>query len=113
MKKLFPILSTLLLLILALNTGSVNASISELKWVAPTDRGGDDFYGVSIIGYQSGSTGTLIVYVWNHIVTVMNVSAVKLWFDWNENFTSTDVSESNVHQIDPGSTHAFIVNFSA
>lgn len=111
MKKCNLMLSILLTLILISSFGSAGASISSWNWIAPLDKSGDDFYQAYIIGYQSGSTATLVVNVWNHMSVVMNVSAVKVWFDWGENFTSADVSETNVHPIDPGTAHVFTVTF--
>ena len=112
MKKCNVMLSVLLALILVTSVGSANASISSWNWIAPLVKGDyDSFYGTTITGYQSGTAATLVVNVWNHMGIVMNVSAVKVWFDWGENFTSTDVSETNIHSIDPGTAHVFTVTF--
>ncbi len=111
MRKCNMLLSVFLALVLVASVGYADASIGSWNWIAPLVNEYDSFYGTTITGYQSGSVATLIVNVGNHMGVVMNVSAIKVWFDWGENFTSAEVSETDIHQIDPGAAHVFKLTF--
>jgi hypothetical protein len=69
----------------------VQAYISTYSWIAPVFRGYDEFYGTSVAAYRTGSTAQLMVSVINNWYGYGNitVTAVKVWMDWNVNYTST------------------------
>jgi hypothetical protein len=91
---------------------SVQASISAYNWIGPTYRGHDDFYGTTVVAYRTGSEATLVVSVsadW--FGYPVNVSAVKVGFDWGVNYSSTECSEASPFQIQDGELQVFTVAF--
>jgi hypothetical protein len=107
-----PFVSVLLVLALLSSFGSAHASIGGHNWIAPLVKNNSDaFLGYVEAGYVAGSTATLVVNVQNGLAFDMNVSAVKVWFDWGQNYSSTDVNLTKIYSIDPGLSHVFTVVF--
>jgi hypothetical protein len=115
MKRKLAFLTALLTstLILAAMTGSLGADIESRSWLGTTYTGIDAFYGVgyTIYAYETGSNATLIVSVKNHLNKPMNVSAIKVGFDWGINYSSTQASEDDPFVMDPGEIRSFTVSF--
>jgi len=115
MKKKHAILfGFLLATLISMSTlGSVQASISGHNWIKPTYRGTDNFYGTSVVAYETGSEATLVVSVLNNLGggALANVSAVKVGFDWGINYTSTECSEDSPVQIQNLKSRVFTVTF--
>jgi|YelNatPaOPRAMG01_1025707.scaffolds.fasta_scaffold67219_1 tetratricopeptide (TPR) repeat protein len=70
----------------------VQASIPTYSWISPFYRGYDPFYQTSVTAYKSGSTAQLLVNIYNDWYGYSNITvvAVKVWFDWNVNYTSKE-----------------------
>jgi hypothetical protein len=107
-----------LILAMSLYTSSISpakAQINAWTWLPPyVIRGYDDlFYNDYIAGYEAGSTATLNVPVYNNWMSpyTMNVSAVKIGFDWNINYSSSEPSVSNPVQLLYDETHDFKISF--
>jgi len=113
-KKLAVLFSLVLATLISMSTlGSVQASIPSYNWIGPTYRGLDDFYGITVVAYETGSEATLVVSVYNDWWpgVPVNVSAVKVGFDWGINYSSTECSEANPVQIDWHESRVFTIAF--
>lgn len=93
MKK---ILVFALVILLALGLASTitvniaNANIESATWFESFYIWGTDtYYGEAVYGYKENTQATLLVATKNHLTTVMNVSAIIVGFDWNQNYTNT------------------------
>ncbi len=108
-----------LILAALLSTSAISpaqAYIEEWTWLPPfVIRGYDSmFYYEYIVGYEVGSTASLNVLVENDLWpydVIMNVSAVKIGFDWNINYSSNEASVTNPVQLSPWETHTFKISF--
>jgi hypothetical protein len=95
----------------ALSMPAANASISNYNWIGTLTRNNyDQFYGTSITAYEEGTYANLVVNVNNNGVQI-NVSAVKVGFDWGINYTSSECSINNPFVIPFGQSHVFTLNF--
>jgi len=89
-----------------------HASITGHNWVGAVLREQtDSFLGYVSAGYETGSSAKLVVNVYNHLPKQMNISAVKVWFDWGINYTSTEADITNVYAMPTGTSHLFTVTF--
>jgi hypothetical protein len=89
-----------------------NASILGHNWIGAVIRQqNDSFLGYVSAGYEVGSSARLVVNVYNHLSEQMNISAVKVWFDWGINYTSTEVDITNVYAMPTGTSHLFTLIF--
>lgn len=99
--------------------GTAQASIQTFTWLPPyVIRGSETmFYQTYIVGYKTGETASLQVLVDTYLgypyygYRPTNVSAVKIWFDWDINYTSTEASIDNPIQIPAYQTRIFTINF--
>lgn len=111
MRKISVTIVSLLMVtsLLTLAMTSVQADISTYSWIAPLYREHDPFYGTSVTAYKTGSTAQLLVGVNNDRGGYPNitVTAVKVWFDWNVNYTSNETPY--VMELDE--YHNFMINF--
>ena len=97
MKKILVFASIMLALGLAstLTVNIANAGIESTSWLGSFYTWGTDSYYKEafdkdkVYGYKEGSTATLLVEVKNNVVTLMNVSAIIVGFDWGVNYTTT------------------------
>jgi len=109
-KTVATIISLLIVTLLStLATAPVKAYISNLYWIEPFYRDYDPFYGTWVVGYKTGSTAELIVTTYNDWwgYPSINVTAVKVLFDWNINYTSTECP----YNMSYGEYHNFLINF--
>ena len=109
-KKVVAVLSLLLISSFStLITVPVQAYIDRYSWIAPFYRGYDPFYGDYITAYKTGSTAQLLVSVYNDQSGYPNitVTAVKVWFDWNVNYTSAETP----YVMPLYEYHNFMINF--
>lgn len=91
---------------------SAQAYTSAWDWLGQVHSYDPYFGSYSITVFPEGSTATLTVTVYNPSATVpLNVSAVKAWLDWNDNFSSTECSEDSPLVIQPHTSHTFTVTF--
>jgi len=75
-------------------------TVSSPLWLSPAFKGTDAFYGgPAVVAYKTGSTANLALTVDHNDVPRANISAVKVWFDWGVNYTSTDVSVTSPIQL--------------
>jgi hypothetical protein len=91
--------------------GPAQAYIESYNWIGATYEGSDSFYGRYVVAYKEGLKATLVVSVRNHFSYKINVSAVKVGFDWNINYSSTECNESAPLVIEPHQSHAFTIEF--
>lgn len=100
-------------LIAASSIGSVKASISSWGWDRPQIS--DPIHG-TVYAFKENSTATLYVSVSWFSSNPLNVSAVKVGFDWKENFSSTEASKTNPLVIPPSAWttqyYTFTINVS-
>lgn len=102
------------ILVCVLNMPTSKASISNYNWIGTMVRNGyDDFYGASVTGYEEGTTANLVVGVSNDygFASQINVSAVKVGFDWGINYSSSECSIDNPFVIPSRGFHIFNLNF--
>ncbi len=116
MKRLakISILLCTICLIAATAAPAANASITNSNWIgALVNDQYDSFYGTSITAYEEGTTATLVVNVQNNYFTgdPINVSAIKVNFDWGQNYTSTEVNLTNTYLLQYGTSHLFTLTF--
>jgi hypothetical protein len=119
-KKIFlTYLLSILVLMIAMNMATVNASISTHNWIGPTYKGSDSFLGTTVTAYKTGSTAKLVVNAYSDYYVgypyygykPVNVSAVKVCPDWNINYTSTEATLDSPTVIQPYQYHIFTINF--
>jgi len=69
------------------------ASISTVKWLEPNFSGTDGFYGgPAVTAYAEGSAVKLAIIVTNAPYSWINVSWVRIWFDWDLTYNSTEAT---------------------
>ncbi len=91
---------------------AANASITGHNWIgALVNDSYDSFYGTSITGYEEGTTATLVVNVQNNYGDPINLSAVKVSFDWGQNYTSTETNLTDPYVLQNGASHLFTITF--
>lgn len=63
--------------------------------------------------FPEGTNATLTVTVYNNYgwANSLNISAVKIYMDWNTNYTSTECSETNPVVISYGTSRTFLISF--
>jgi hypothetical protein len=107
------LLATMMMGFALLSTANfAHASILGHNWVGALIKDqSDDFLGYVSAGYETGSSARLIVNVNNHLSNQMNISAVKVWFDWGINYTSTEANITNIYAMPTGTSHLFTVTF--
>jgi len=100
-------------LVAALNTPVGRASINNYNWISTLVRNqSDDFYGSLVTAYEENTSAFLVVSVSNdYYVGQLNVSAVKVGFDWGVNYTSSECSPDNPFGIASSQSHVFLINF--
>lgn len=111
MKKIFAIIISLLVLTLSLTlaTTPVQAYIDTYHWIMPFYKGYDPFYGDYVTAYKTGSTAQLLVRVYNNWggYPSITITDVKVLFDWNVNYTTTECPYVMLY----GEYHNFIIDF--
>ena len=110
MRKVLVVTAVLLAVALISNgiVTPTQAYIESYYWITPFYRGYDDFYGRSIVAYKTGSMAQLMIGVYNNWwYPNITITAVKVWFDWNENYTSTEVP----YVLQYYEYHHFMINF--
>lgn len=108
------LLATMMMGFALLSTANfAHASITGHNWFGAVIKDQtDSFLGYVSAGYRAGSSARLVVNVNNHLTNrQMNISAVKVWFDWGINYTSTEANITNVYVIPTGTSHLFTVTF--
>ena len=115
MKRKLAILCILLISTLTLTATfeAAHAYIEEIYWVKPIYRGYSNLYGESIVAYEEGATVQLRVTVRNYYGYTIDIYAVKIWFDWDTNYTSTECSTVDPYSLNPGEIHVFTITFTA
>jgi len=92
MKKILVFASVVLALglVSTITVNLANAEIESASWLGSFySWGTDNYYDKSVYGYLENSQAMLLVEVKNHLATLMNVSAIIVGFDWNQNYTTT------------------------
>lgn len=114
MKKWFLLVTTIVILLSFYACNPVNAYVSYVNFIGPLYKGYDAFYGGDyIVAYEVGSDAALAVAVYNeHYDYPVNISAVKVRFDWGIDYTSTEATEDSPIQIEPYQTRVFTITFS-
>jgi hypothetical protein len=114
MKKSYVILSAFALLIISAAVLPAYGNIESVNWIAPLVQNHDSFYGETVTGYQAGSTAEFVIGVRNTLYSVnMNVSSIKIWFDWGTNYTDNNptYNASSPQAIGENLLHVFTVSF--
>ncbi len=95
MRKNILLLSSLVFAALASTfvIAPCEATISTTRWLEPNFSGTDNFYGgPAVTAYSEGSAVTLAVVVTNSPYSWINVSWVRVWFDWGLTYNSTEAT---------------------
>lgn len=115
MKKAILLATLSFALVAALFTSVIppaKAYINSYDWMGPThyyDPYWDTYY---INAFAEGTTATLAVQIYNsYFMTPLNVSAVKVFMDWNVNYSSTEVSETAPFVMPYATYHWFTITF--
>jgi hypothetical protein len=89
------------------------ASINNYNWIGTVVRNQyDSFYGTPVTAYEENTSAFLVVGVSNdYFINQLNVSAVKVGFDWGINYSSSECSTANPFLIASGQSHVFTINF--
>lgn len=84
-------------LILSCGIQAVRAEIGSVNFVGPYYHGYDPFYGIDVVAYKANANVTVAVSVYNNFYysQTVNISSVKIWFDWGTNYTSSEVSDAS------------------
>jgi hypothetical protein len=102
-------------LVSAVNMPAVNAAINNFNWIGTVTRNNyDGFYGLYITAYEEGTSADLVVNVYNdysYYGVPINVSAVKVGFDWGVNYTSSECSIDNPSSVSSQQSHVFTIGF--
>ena len=100
-------------LVIALKMPPAGASIGNYNWISSTARNEyDSFYGSYVTAYEENTSAFLVVSVSNDLYVVqLNVSAVKVGFDWGVNYSSSECSIDNPFGIASSQAHIFTINF--
>ena len=100
-------------LVAMLNIPVGRASINNYNWVASAARNQyDSFYGTDVTAYEENTSAILVVSVSNDVfIGQINVSAVKVGFDWGINYSSSECSSDNPFSIASSQSHVFTINF--
>ena len=117
MKKLNVVISALAILALLAAIAPAHAGlVGTPSWLSPLkNKESDTFYGQDVTGYEALTSATLAVNVLNEYSgnITMNVTAVKVWFDWGVNYTS-DINlfnQTNPFVLATGQSNVFTLNF--
>jgi FlaG/FlaF family flagellin (archaellin) len=100
-------------LLCVLIVNPARADISSYRWIG-TYEGYDAYWNqYSMTVFPEGTEATLVVTVYNtHWPPApLNVSTVKVWLDWNANYSSTEVSEDNPISMNYQTYRSFTVRF--
>jgi hypothetical protein len=88
------------------------ASIDSYNWISTAVRNTyDNFYGSYVTAYEEETSANLVVSVSNEYVSQLNVSAVKVGFDWGINYSSSECNIDNPFGIASSQSHVFTINF--
>jgi len=70
-----------------------SASISTVKWLDSNFSGTDAFYGgPAVVAYVEGSAVKIAVAVTNSPYSWINVTWIRIWFDWGTTYNSTEAT---------------------
>jgi len=111
--------SLLVILVLAFGTiastsmiPTAEADISRSEWLGQVHEYDPYWDASDVTVFPEDSTATLTVTVRNPNdigEPALNVSAVIVWLDWNENYSSPECSEDSPWEIQPQRSHTFTV----
>jgi len=103
--------ATTLLLVSITNT--VKADIISSRWLGYAYSDQDSFHRASVIAYEFNTTAILDITVFNDYVAdkPVNISAVKVGFDWGQNYTSSQTSINNPYVIPWHESRVITVSF--
>jgi len=91
MRKKISMLSSLVLAALismAMITPAL-AGISSIHWLGPVLQTYDSFYDDWVVAYETGTDWSLSVVVYGSVAESVNVSKIRVWFDWGTNYNYT------------------------
>ncbi len=84
------------------------ATISTIKWLEPAYSGIDSFYSDSVTAYLEGSSAKLAVAVTHSPYSWINVTWVRIDFDWDATYSSAEASGTST-PIEINSAHSVFV----
>ena len=112
MRKILLAITGLLVCTLSLTLVAipVQGSIEDIYWITPLHRGYDEFYNEYVTAYRTGSVAHLLVSVYNGLYgySSINITDVKVSFDWNLNYSSAECPLVLPRR----QYHIFTINFS-
>jgi len=116
MKKTFSLVTILLLSTLISMSMMAKVGASSIQWWSWQGYvyfDYDSFYGEDVVAFKEGSIASLFVSVKNDFSPTrpINVSAVKVGFDWGTNYTSTQATLSSPVVLQHDEIRVFTVTF--
>jgi len=89
------------------------AYITNYNWLGQRHNYDPFWNSYSLTVFPEGTDATLTVTVYNDIwwANSLNISAVKIYMDWNQNYTSTECSETNPVVMSYGTSRTFLIRF--
>jgi hypothetical protein len=113
--KVVLLLSVMTAFMALATVNPAHAWVNGHNWIGSLLKNqSDDFLGYVYEGYQTGTTATLIVNVYNHLSHTMNISAVYVNFDWGKvNYSSPEanITATLIYHLQPGQSHVFTITF--
>jgi hypothetical protein len=112
MKQKTVILALVVILVLFCGIQTARADIGSVNFMGAYYRGTDPFYGTGsdIVAYKAGSNVTVAVSVYNPYYSMaINISSIKIWFDWGANYTSSEVSKTSPFALPLYQSHVFTI----
>jgi len=94
-------------------THFAQADISQVNFLGALYKGTDPFYGQTVVAYKTGANVTVAISTYNSDFNfgAVNITAVKMWFDWGANYTSNEVNIDNIFQLERYESHVFMITF--
>lgn len=89
------------------------AYISNSNWLGQRHYYDPFWNSYYLTVFAEGTDATLTVTVYNDYwwANSLNISAVKIFMDWNQNYTSTECSETNPVVMSYGTSRTFLISF--
>jgi hypothetical protein len=100
-------------LVAVVNMPVARASITNYNWINAVARNQyDDFYASMVTAYEEDTSASMVVSVSNeNYPGPLNVSAVKVGFDWGSNYSSSECSINKTFVIASRQSHVFTITF--
>jgi hypothetical protein len=115
-KRMKRIMLTVLLCTLAAtmffaSVRPAKAYIDTVNWIGESHSYDIYWHSYYLIAFEEGTTAQLAVRVYNNWAYNLNVSAVIVYMDWNQNYSSAQASETTPSVMPPYTYRTFLITF--